>query len=983
MRTPTLTIALCLMAAPLLGQHGNARDEITFIKDRQRLPDAAWQQELRQRPAWQGFLNAHGTWYAEFNEGNGKPHRAYGKPVPTTGANALERAQSFIAGELGGFGIPSGDLSLMGVSPSAKHTYVHFKQYHDGLEVLFSHLMVKLDGSGRAIGFGADVYDAIAVNTVPSLSIADAPVIASQGLTGITGTSVESAPRILPVPDGRGTDFHLVYEVTVNTMNGVMPGRYRCLVDAHDGELLYRSDLVREHRPEGTRTAAPPPATDVSLTANVYEFHPYIPAVNMPLAHVEVDINGTTYNTDMNGFAMSPDPGPLSATFRLQGLWSTVFTGANIPEFTTTLVNGSNTVSFDSDANIRERSAYYHVNIVHDHCVNWLPGFTGMDFSLPTNVDVAGTCNAFYDGSSINFYASGGGCQSYAQIGEVVYHEYGHGINDNFYTDNGAFFNNGAMNEGYADVWALTITEDPILAEGSDLVDPDLYIRRYDIDPKVYPVDIVGESHADGEIIAGAWWDTYVLLGNDMNLTMSLFSDAFPGLQATAPDGDEGTAFRDVLIDVLNADDDDGDITNGTPNGNAIVEAFAIHGITLISNATLDHTPVETHASNTGILIEADLNLSFPFTNYVESVLLRYAINNGTGWTDVLMTSLGGSAYETTIPAQAEGTVVRYYLAVQDIFGQLSAVQPIGCDLADPNIPYFTLVGFALAETQDFDNNTNWGDWTGGAPDDNNGTGTWALEIPIGSFTTGGIIVQTDEQHTPGGELCWVTGNNAGPGDSPGTDDVDDGKTTLYCAPMDLSAYQNPTITFWRWYTNNPPTGANPGADWWYAQVTNDGTNWEFVENTMTSDKSWRRFAFRVADYLTPNSTVQFRFIASDSTHIGQDLDGGSLIEAAIDDIQLWDNAGTIGMNEHTAADALNAFPDPASDELTVDLNVAWARDLRFTVLDATGRVVLDHTGALASQRRTLDVSILPAGGYVLRATWTGGTAEQRFSIVR
>jgi hypothetical protein len=327
------------------------------------------------------------------------------------------------------------------------------------------------------------------------------------------------------------------------------------------------------------------------------------------------------------------------------------------------------------------------VNIIHDHHQIYLTGFTGMDFSLETNVDVAGTCNAFYDGSSINFYAEGGGCQSYAQVGEVVYHEYGHGINDNFYQSLSSSFNNGAMNEGYADVWAFSVTEDPILAEGSDLVDPNLYIRRYDVDPKVYPTDLTGEVHADGEIIAGAWWDTYVQLGNDMPLTMSLFADAFPGLQATAPDGSEGVAYRDVLIDVLNADDDDADITNGTPHGNAIVQAFAIHGITLISNATLNHDPVETSPATTSIILDADLALTFPFTNYLSDVLLRYRINDVPTWTDVTMTNIGGSNYEAQIPAQPEGTVVAYYLGVQDIFAQLSAVQPSGAHLAEPNIP--------------------------------------------------------------------------------------------------------------------------------------------------------------------------------------------------------------------------------------------------------------------------------------------------------
>jgi hypothetical protein len=436
-------------------------------------------------------------------------------------------------------------------------------------------------------------------------------------------------------------------------------------------------------------SSGPPPAgADLDITASVYEFNPFIPAVVLPLAHVEATINGNTFNADMDGHIASGVPGPVNATVRLQGDWSYVQTNGVTPQFTCSarrrLQYGELRQATPTSASA---APYFHVNIIHDQCKTFLPAFTGMDFSLETNVDVAGTCNAFYDGSSINFYEEGGGCQSYAQIGEVTYHEYGHGINDNFYQDLGAIFQNGAMNEGYADVWALSITQDPILAEGSDLVDPDIYIRRYDINKKVYPADLTGEVHADGEIIAGAWWDTYLELGNDMVHTMTLFADAYPGLQAEAPNGSEGTAFRDVLIDVLEADDDDGDITNGTPNGLAIVEAFAIHGITLISNAELVHTPITTGSQSDPITVDAELILSFPWTNYVESVLLRYRINDDPSWNEVLMTNIGGNDYEGSIPGQPIGTVVGYYLGVLDIFSQVSAVVPVAAGLGRAQHP--------------------------------------------------------------------------------------------------------------------------------------------------------------------------------------------------------------------------------------------------------------------------------------------------------
>ena len=103
-----------------------------------------------------------------------------------------------------------------------------------------------------------------------------------------------------------------------------------------------------------------------------------------------------------------------------------------------------------------------------------------------------------------------------------------------------------------------------------------------------------------------------------------------------------------------------------------------------------------------------------------------------------------------------------------------------------------------------------------------------------------------------------------------------------------MTNYINPAFSYWRWFTNN--TGAEPNADWWQVAITDDGVNWVAVENNLTSDISWRRFAFRAKDYVSLTSPqVQLRFVASDSTHLGQYLDGGSLIEAAIDDLYLWD----------------------------------------------------------------------------------------------
>src|SRR6185295_12499239 len=66
------------------------------------------------------------------------------------------------------------------------------------------------------------------------------------------------------------------------------------------------------------------------------------------------------------------------------------------------------------------------------------------------NVNIPITCNAFWDGTSVNFYRSGGGCRNTGEIAAVFDHEWGHGMDDN---DTGGNLSNSS--EGYADIAAI------------------------------------------------------------------------------------------------------------------------------------------------------------------------------------------------------------------------------------------------------------------------------------------------------------------------------------------------------------------------------------------------------------------------------------------------------------------------------------------------------------------------------------------------
>lgn len=972
---------------------GKDESEIRYIANPKRQPDKAYQAQLRALPQWQKFLQENGTWYVIFNEENARPHRAYGKPVHVFGATAEDKALNFISTKLAGFKIPVSDLRLMSSANSGKYIYVNFNQVHKGIPVLNSRMTVKLNQAGSVVLFGADVFSDIDVNTTPAIS-ADAALTYAQGsINGdITKATISSDLRILPVPEAKSNAYKLVYEATVEAMNNNgVPAVYYTLVDAATGRVIYRQNQVKHFGHK--HKAAPPANTDVTITGTVNATNPYNPSSVVPLTNLRMTEGATTFHTDSSGFIGLANTAPVNVTFSLQGRWSRVIKSGSTPTYSATLNPGTNNLTFDNSATIRDLSAYYHVNIVHDYMKTKLPSFTGMDNALTTNVDVTGgNCNAFYNGSSINFYATGNGCNSLAQVGDVVYHEYGHGINDKFYQSQGAWFQNGAMGEGYADIWALGITQQPVLGIGFSSTDPTEFVRRYDQDIKVYPQDLVGEVHADGEIIAGAWWDTGLNMG-DLQKMMDLFSETFFGL-VTGPDGTEGQVFTDVLIEALQADDvpplGDNDISNGTPNDQSIVRGFDRHGISLISNATLQHTPVLANLPDNPVTINATLyDLNYPWA--MEGVKMHYKVNRNGSWNAVAMTNTSGTNYTATIPAQPQGTIIAYYVGLEDTSGKLSAVQPIAAHEMNPNIPYFILNGFDMKDNEDFDNNTiGSGAWLEGIPGDDATTGHWVVAMPVGSFSDPSdpnTAVQPDYDHTTGTStgFCAVTGNAGNTGLGLGTNDVDGGKTTLESPVLDLSGYTNPAISYYRWYINNPPTGANPANDFWEVQITNDGNTWVNVERTNISDRSWRRFAFRIADYVTLSDNVKIRFIAEDSLIPSANLQGGSIVEAAIDDIMLYEEgAGNLSVKE-SAVTFMQVHPNPASDQLIVKFDVAARQETTVEMVNTIGQVVYSEKieAGAGLNKISINTSHLPAGVYMFSLR-TGKSARfEKITIIK
>jgi len=169
----------------------------------------------------------------------------------------------------------------------------------------------------------------------------------------------------------------------------------------------------------------------------------------------------------------------------------------------------------------------------------------------------------------------------------------------------------------------------------------------------------------------------------------------------------------------------------------------------------------------------------------------------------------------------------------------------------------------------------NTGGFTVGDTGDTATTGVWNRMDPQATPAQPEDDVSTD------GTQYWVTDGRAG--GSIGAFDVDNGKTTLKSAVMDLSAANDPKISYWRWYSNDE--GADPNNDIFRVDINNGGA-WVNVETVgpggTEASGNWFFHEFRVADFVTPNSTVQVRFIA-------EDAHSGSIVEAAVDEFMVTD----------------------------------------------------------------------------------------------
>ena len=609
--------------------------DATFATDVSTMPADALPSAARG--GWDSFRAAHGAeWSISIDRRSGAPLLVEGQGIAwTVEAGATIDAiaatlRTFIAANRSLLMADDAELVLDREASGLLQDdvwQVSFNRRVLGVPVFGERYLFTI-GHGRLMSFGAPRWSRIDVNPVATLNEAAArgQLSAYMGLSKYDAVSDFERPQLQIVPlragpsapnggyydgaIGAGYGSALVWRFALRVAGD--RGTWVGLVDAHSGAVRALVDNNKYVRVKGGIY----PISDDQICPDGCE-QPNFP---MPFANVTVNA-ASTFTTSMGSFNCAPTGATATTTlngqyvrvFDVCGAFSQAVTcSADLDLATSAGIDCAVPPGSSAGNTHAARSSFYHLNRIAEHARTWLPSRAWLTSQVPDTVNINSTCNAYWDGSGVNFFKSGGGCNNTGEIASVFLHEWGHGMDQN---DGGDFDN---PSEAYADIASLMQTHVSCIGRGfrqsgmcggyGDACLSCTGIRELDWDKHAShtpatPANFLQfhcsggsspcgrEEHCEAHIGAETLWDLAVRdlpasglsTGTSWQLADKLWYKSRLGSGGDAyncslPNSD-GCSATSWFEKIRTIDDDDGNLANGTPHAQAIFAAFDRHKI--------------------------------------------------------------------------------------------------------------------------------------------------------------------------------------------------------------------------------------------------------------------------------------------------------------------------------------------------------------------------------------------------------------------
>ena len=789
---------------------------------------------LKRSPAWDKFRQDFGqnvrvTW----NLNSNTPHR-----IVTSGlklaqdlddSNIKSVCDAFVNKYSDLLGVNVSDLRLQTAGFHGKMWYVIYDRNYNGLPVYNARVHLTFHSNGNLVSFGSDTYPGIKLDTNPEVSESRAIDIIRRevGSSSSEDKALSTRLLVLPLEIEDGYSAHLAWEIEYYTFDPL--ARWFMYVDAHNGDILMYWDAIAY-------------AFTGNVNGDVQLDGAYDVFVNLPFKDLTVNAGGYGSDvTDASGNYSIPGSGSAAISAQLLGPYVNVNRSDGGDASFSSSSSGILNINWTSISQPQERDAYYHTIVVHDY-INYVdPSFTGMDFQLPCNINIPGSCNAYWNGSSINFYAAGGSCPNIAQMPTVVYHEYGHGITEFFYYPVYLpySYETGGLNEGWSDFIANCITDQALMGRGWN--GSGTYLRSSDNTAQYPGTECYGEPHCMGDIMVGALWDMRVNLVTTHGNGIKPYVDSLWHYARYA----KPLSYLDYLWELLLYDDDDGNPLNGTPNYYDICDGFDQHNMdcpALQVGVFITHTPLENTPSTSDYQVDAVI-ISTEGTITGATVYW----STGGGYTPATTSNVGGDNWRGYIPGQPSCSTIDYYIEASD---------NVGYSGRDPEMGFHSFfIGFTNVM---FSDNIE------------SGQGSWTHYAVSGSIDQWAI--RDHRNHTSGGSYAWKLGNSSSTGDYADNQDAGLVSPSTYIT-------QGAELSFWMWgdieesssssawdgalieisvnaggFTQLTPTIGG------YTHTSNGYNSWPGGTPCWSGSFGWMEVICDLSTYANNNVQIRFRF---------------------------------------------------------------------------------------------------------------------------
>lgn len=805
----------------------------------------------------------------------GRIIQVYG-PGLSEGMSPRDSAEAFIAEHVDIFGVDAGQMRLEPVTDgyrlyedqplmyepetgSSKLTAVYFGQEYEGLPVWGAHLVavVRNEPGYPLVLVNSSLVDVGGLQ-IPPGALVNGPVIPPFGYEFV------SNPRPVIYFDqsvGEAGQAFVAFEYVARRGQAGEPvmidisgrpardGTYdvrRFIVDANGGQVLFDESLIRSVDIEGNVSGWGTPGLLPDQSNNPEKL------LAVPNVNVSV-IGGNTARTDDAGNFIIPHSGNTQVTVRSTMVGPSLSGGVQdqsggellidlnvTPPGPAIFEHNPGKTEFDT----AEVNAMRFTSIIHSWVYGINPSYPSLFRSFRANVNLASTCNAYYDGVSTNFYRSGGGCPNTA-YSTVVWHEYGHKL-----IDDAASSPSGDYHEGMADAVSAVLPDTSHLGEDffgqgtGPLRDADNNLQ--------YPCS--GEAHYCGQVVSGCVWhtrDALTVTEPDDYLTI------IQNLTVNSIIIHTGGVSPAMTVEFLTLDDDDSDIGNGTPHYYEIDEGFSRHNmpappLNLLTFAYPNGLPgtIEPDGGTT-VRVEVSSNAQDPQPG---TGVLYY--NDGGGWTSVAMDMVSDNVYDAVFPAFDCESNVAFYFAAETTDGA-EATDPAGAPVKG-TYSAFAASGVSTVLDDNFETDQGWS-----VVNENVAAGAWTRVVPTQGGNRGDPRTDSD-----GSGRCYVTGNRS-------DEDLDGGPTRLISPVLDLSS-GDAFVSYARWFYND-----DNDIDRLNVEISNDdGASWTLLESVRNAGQVWNVKQFRVSDFVSPTATMRLRFSATDNPN-------DSVTEAAIDAVKV------------------------------------------------------------------------------------------------